>query len=105
MVTGEFLLMALDTCVICKITAYNPVISQLSENYFGIDYTSNPFATMFHNFLVKTFSTNVPLLFLLKTSENLRFSAVFRGYKSGTLIEYGLIRKKVIIAVNLVAFG
>ena len=60
---------------------------------------------MFHNFLVKTFSTNVPLLFPLKTSENLRFSDVFRGYKSGTLIEYGLIRKKVIIAVNLVAFG
>ena len=60
---------------------------------------------MFHNFLVKTFSTNVPLLFPLKTSENLRFSDVFRGYKSGTLVEYGLIRKKVIIAVNLVAFG
>ena len=31
------------------------------------------------------FSTNVPLLYPLKT-ENLRFSDVFRGYRSGTLV-------------------
>ena len=32
------------------------------------------------------FSTNVPLLYPLKTSENLRFSDVFRGYRSATLV-------------------
>ena len=36
------------------------------------------------------FSTNVPLLYPLKTSEDLRFSDVFRGYRSGTLAENGL---------------
>ena len=36
------------------------------------------------------FSTNVPLLYPLKTSENLWFSDVFRGYGSGTLVENGL---------------
>ena len=36
------------------------------------------------------FSTNVPLLYPLKTSENIRFSDVFRGYRSGTLVENGL---------------
>ena len=34
------------------------------------------------------FSTNVPLLYPLKTYENLRFS-VFREYRSGTLVEHG----------------
>ena len=37
------------------------------------------------------FSTNVPLLYSLKTSENGRLSDVFRGYRSGTLVENGLI--------------
>ena len=36
------------------------------------------------------FSTNVPPLYRLKTSKNLRFSDVFRGYRSGTLVENGL---------------
>ena len=40
---------------------------------------------------VNPFSTNVPLLHPLKTLENLRFSGVCRGYRSGTLIENGLI--------------
>ena len=39
--------------------------------------------------LIKPFSTNVPLLYPLKTSENLCFSDVFRGYRSGTLVENG----------------
>ena len=42
-------------------------------------------------FSYNPFSTNVPLLHPLKTSENPRFSDVFRGYRSGTLIENGLI--------------
>ena len=36
------------------------------------------------------FSSSVPLC-SLKTSENQRFSDVFRGYRSGTLVENGLI--------------
>ena len=37
------------------------------------------------------FSTNVPLLYPLKTSENRRFSDVFSRYRSGTLVENGLM--------------
>ena len=40
------------------------------------DYGNNPF------------STNVPLLYPLKTSENLSFSDVFRRYRSGALVEH-----------------
>ena len=40
---------------------------------------------------INPFLTNAPLLYSLKTSENLRFSDIFRGYGSGTLVEYGLI--------------
>ena len=36
------------------------------------------------------FSSNVPLLYPLKTSENRKSSNIFRGYRSGTLIENGL---------------
>ena len=36
------------------------------------------------------FQSNVPLLYSLKTSENWRFSDVFRGHKSFTLVEHGL---------------
>ena len=36
------------------------------------------------------FSINVPLLYPLKTLENLRFSDVFRGYRSGRLVGNGL---------------
>ena len=43
----------------------------------------------FSEFCFNPFSTSVPLLYPLKTSENLQFS-VFRGHKSGTLVENGL---------------
>ena len=43
--------------------------------------------------MVNPFSTNVPLLYPLKT-ENFRFSDVFRGYRSGTLVENGLTTNK-----------
>ena len=39
--------------------------------------------------LINPFSTNVPLLYPLKTSENRRFS-VFSGYRRETLVENGL---------------
>ena len=38
------------------------------------------------------FSTNVRLIYPLKTLENLRFSDVFREYRSGTLFEDGLMK-------------
>ena len=40
------------------------------------------------------FLTNASLLYPLKTSENLRFSDVFRGYRSGTLVENGLMSQQ-----------
>ena len=43
--------------------------------------------------LIYPFSTNVSFLYPQKTSENLQFSDVFRGYKSRTLVENGLILK------------
>ena len=39
---------------------------------------------------INPLSTKVPLLYPLKTSENRRFLDVFRGYRSGTLVENGL---------------
>ena len=39
---------------------------------------------------INPFSINVPLLYPLITSENRRFPDVFRGYRSGTLVENGL---------------
>ena len=36
---------------------------------------------------INPFSTSVLLLYPLKTSENFWFSHVFRGYRSGTLVE------------------
>ena len=41
--------------------------------------------------MFNTFSTNVPSLYPLKTSENRRFSDVFRGYRIGTLVENGVM--------------
>ena len=40
-----------------------------------------------NGFRINPFSTNVPLLYPLKTSENLDF---FSGYESGTLVEKAL---------------
>ena len=40
--------------------------------------------------VINPFSTNVPLLYALKTSEHLQFSNVFTGYRIGALVENGL---------------
>ena len=40
--------------------------------------------------MLNTYATNVPLLNPFKKSENRRFSAVFRGCRSRTLVENGL---------------
>ena len=42
--------------------------------------------------VLNLFSTNVPLLYPLKKSENWRFSDVVRDYRSGTLGEDGFMR-------------
>ena len=53
--------------------------------------------------LLNPFSTNVPLLYPLKTSENLRwFSDVFRGYRSWTLTENGLNSQSAGVTNNVV---
>ena len=41
-------------------------------------------------FSITPFLANVLILYPLKTSEKLRFSYVFRGYKMGTLATNGL---------------
>ena len=51
--------------------------------------------------VVNPFSTNFPLLYLQKTSGNLLFSDVFRGYKkSGTFVENGLIIIVIILIMG-----
>lgn len=42
--------------------------------------------------LLNPFSTNVPRIYPLKTSEHLRFSVVFREYRSEILGENGLTK-------------
>ena len=44
-----------------------------------------------HSQHISPFSTNVSLLYPLKTLENWKFSDVFRGNRSGKLVENGLI--------------
>ena len=41
-------------------------------------------------FTLTTFTTNIALLYPLKISENCRLPDVFRGYRSGALVENGL---------------
>ena len=43
--------------------------------------------------LINPFLANVPILYTLKTPENLWFSGVFRGYKTRALARNGLIYK------------
>ena len=50
-----------------------------------INITPQIFPTLFN-----PYSPSVTFLYPLKTSENLRFSDVFRGYRNVTLGEYGL---------------
>ena len=48
------------------------------------------FAKLFGT-IINAFSINIPLLHLLKTSENPRFSDIFWGYRSETLVKNGLL--------------
>ena len=72
---------------------------------FLINYVKGPFMDGF-DFIIKThtmtysdyrlnpFLANVPILYLLKTPENLWFSVVFRGYQIGILARNRLIRMR-----------
>ena len=60
---------------------------QLWEPIILCLYCGGPFSCDLFN----PFLTNVPLLYPMKTLENRRFSDVFRGYRSGTFVENGLI--------------
>ena len=46
-------------------------------------------------YLVNPYSPNVTFLYPMKTSENGRFSDVFRGYRNVTLGEYELISSNI----------
>ena len=48
---------------------------------------------------INPFHVHIPFLYPLKTSENLKFSDVFRGYRNGTLAWIGLIH-----FVSLISF-
>ena len=43
--------------------------------------------------MINPSQANVPILYPLKTPENLCFSGIFRGYKMGTLTRNGLKEK------------
>ena len=47
------------------------------------------FDTINHDILLTPLPANVPILYPLKTSENQRFSGVFRGHKMETLTGNG----------------
>ena len=54
---------------------------------------------------VNPFSTNAPLLYPLRTSENRGVSDVFRRYRSGTLVENGLMTFDPILSYYGTYFG
>ena len=62
------------------------IIYQGQDEEGGAGYCGIPIS----NSNINPFSTKVPLLYHLKTFENRRFFDVFRGYRSGTLVENGL---------------
>ena len=65
------------------------VKTRLFQNGYSMDISS--FYHITDVKLIKPYSPYVTFLHPLKTSENRRFSDVFRGYRNVTLGEYGLI--------------
>ena len=72
----------------------NDISFSLVTSQFYLIKPSQVFYTFFNFpcflFLFNPFSTNDPLLYPLKATENLRFSDVFRWYRMGTIAEDGL---------------
>ena len=59
------------------------------------------FLSFSFNRKLNPYSTNAPLPYSLKIRENLQFSDVFRGYRSGTLVQNGLITDCIIQILTL----
>ena len=70
---------------------FNFCLKLFAEGIFYQECSIGCLIFLFPDLLFNPFSTNVPPLYPLKTSENLRFFDVLRGYRSGTLVENGLI--------------
>ena len=60
----------------CSLEGYFEIVVNLRKKVLS--------QSSFH--LINPFYANVPFLYPLKTSENLWFSDVFRGYRNGTLV-------------------
>ena len=78
---------------ITKLYAWKDICNQtvfVANIFFTIQFNPKKYPSTLQTF--NPFSTNVPLLYPLKTSKNRRFSDVFRGYRSGTLVENDLIK-------------
>ena len=56
--------------------------------------TNHNFNDTVSSILGHPFRPSIPILYLLKTSKNQRFSGVFRGYKIGILVRNWLIMKE-----------
>ena len=58
---------------------------------FDIISVSLSITDIWSNSQINLFSTNASFLYPLETLENLRFSGIFRGYKTGTFVINGLM--------------
>ena len=74
-----------------KLQAFSPAIvySILAFQLFNIFINFNAMYKLDPVLNINPLSTNAPLLYPLKTSENWRFSNVSKGYRSRTLVENG----------------
>ena len=87
---GESLWKIFNSITKCSSNIVNENHRLSAVNSVGI--VNQNFCKLLHTkMLINPFSTNVPLLYPLQTSENRRSSDVFKGYSSGTLVENGLI--------------
>ena len=67
-------------------TSFNPClhnVKKLSKSTLKSTFDQFPTLYMKHYTLYNSFHANVPFLYPLKTSENQRFSDVFRGIEMG----------------------
>ena len=76
--------------VFCQYLCYFKIFIHCYKDLQRELFQYEEFDLMFNPFLV-----NVPILYPLKTPENLWFSGVFRGYKMGTLERNGLTHLSV----------
>ena len=77
-----------------QLLALNVSIKNQFSNVPNINYgvlQASIFEPLMFPLYVNLVSTNVPLLYPLKTSENLQFSDVVRGYRSETLVKNGFM--------------